>query len=85
MSTHHIVPSPNRGRVFILPSLYTLELLKDLQLLPIKIEYHILENRYEIIGTSPYFNVVKEGETIPVYDIIIDPDKARIVSSGHRY
>ena len=46
-------------------------ILKELQFIPYHVEFLYHQEEFEYIGHSPLFKVIKIGEIIPIYKIII--------------
>ena len=46
--------------------------------LPYRVEYLPLEYRFELIGTSPLFGELKDGDMIPDYNLVWDSDSRTV-------
>lgn len=62
------------GKIYISDEMlrdYGSRIFGDMGFIPTRAEFMYLENRFEYIGVSPYFDPLNVGEVSPTYEIII--------------
>lgn len=68
----------NLGRISIEKDVYTglpmmmLEAISSIKMLPMSVEFNIITGCFDLIGRSPNFEEVPEGQVIPEYELFLE-------------